>query len=36
MARQLQGPWHLVVDATGALTMNGQGPEKRLQELWQR
>lgn len=33
MASQLQGPWHLVVDATGALTLNGQGPEKRLQEL---
>ncbi len=33
LASQFQGPWHLVVDATGALTLNGQGPEKRLQEL---
>lgn len=33
LAAQLPGPWHLVVDATGALTLNGQGPEKRLQEL---
>ena len=30
---QVQGPLHLVVDATGALTIDGQGPEKRLQEL---
>ena len=30
---QVQGPLHLVVDATGALTLDGQGPEKRLQEL---
>ena len=28
-----QGPLHLVVDATGALTVNGRGPEKRLDEL---
>jgi NAD(P)-dependent dehydrogenase (short-subunit alcohol dehydrogenase family) len=28
-----QGPFHLVVDATGALTVNGRGPEKRLDEL---
>jgi NAD(P)-dependent dehydrogenase (short-subunit alcohol dehydrogenase family) len=28
-----QGPFHLVLDATGALTLNGQGPEKRLDEL---
>jgi NAD(P)-dependent dehydrogenase (short-subunit alcohol dehydrogenase family) len=28
-----QGPFHLVLDATGALTMNGRGPEKRLDEL---
>ena len=27
------GPFHLVLDATGALTVNGQGPEKRLDEL---
>ena len=33
VARQVQGPLHLVVDATGALTLDGQGPEKRLQEL---
>ena len=28
-----QGPLHLVLDATGALTLNGRGPEKRLDEL---
>ena len=28
-----QGPYHLVLDATGALTLNGRGPEKRLDEL---
>lgn len=28
-----QGPFHLVLDATGALTLNGRGPEKRLQAL---
>jgi NAD(P)-dependent dehydrogenase (short-subunit alcohol dehydrogenase family) len=28
-----QGPFHLVVDATGALTVSGRGPEKRLDEL---
>ncbi len=28
-----QGPFHLVLDATGALTVNGRGPEKRLEEL---
>lgn len=28
-----QGPFHLVLDATGALTVNGSGPEKRLDEL---
>jgi NAD(P)-dependent dehydrogenase (short-subunit alcohol dehydrogenase family) len=33
LAAQLPGPWHLVVDATGALSLDGQGPEKRLQEL---
>mgnify|MGYP000482255308 CR=1 FL=1 len=33
LASQFQGPFHLVVDATGALTLQGQGPEKRLQEL---
>ena len=33
MAARVQGPLHLVVDATGALTIDGKGPEKRLQEL---
>ena len=33
LAARLQGPLHLVVDATGALTIDGHGPEKRLQEL---
>ena len=28
-----QGPFHLVLDATGALTLNGRGPEKKLDEL---
>ena len=28
-----QGPFHLVLDATGALMLNGRGPEKRLDEL---
>jgi NAD(P)-dependent dehydrogenase (short-subunit alcohol dehydrogenase family) len=28
-----QGAFHLVLDATGALTLNGRGPEKRLDEL---
>jgi NAD(P)-dependent dehydrogenase (short-subunit alcohol dehydrogenase family) len=28
-----QGPFHLVLDATGALTLSGRGPEKRLDEL---
>jgi NAD(P)-dependent dehydrogenase (short-subunit alcohol dehydrogenase family) len=28
-----QGPFHLVLDATGVLTVNGRGPEKRLDEL---
>lgn len=27
------GPYHLVLDATGALTLDGRGPEKRLDEL---
>jgi len=27
------GPFHLMLDATGALTLNGRGPEKRLDEL---
>ncbi|MDP3700748.1 MAG: SDR family NAD(P)-dependent oxidoreductase [Hylemonella sp.] len=33
LAQQLPGPWHLVVDATGALTLDGRGPEKRLPDL---
>ena len=33
LALQVQGPLHLVVDASGALTIDGHGPEKRLQEL---
>jgi NAD(P)-dependent dehydrogenase (short-subunit alcohol dehydrogenase family) len=28
-----QGPYHLIIDATGALTIDGRGPEKRLAEL---
>jgi len=28
-----QGPIHLVLDATGALTIDGRGPEKRLEDL---
>ena len=32
-ALAVQGPFHLVVAATGALTVNGRGPEKRLDEL---
>ena len=27
------GPFHLIIDATGALTIDGQGPEKSLQAL---
>ena len=33
LAAEVHGPLHLVVDATGALSLDGQGPEKRLQEL---
>lgn len=34
-ARELapQGPWHLIIDATGALQIDGHGPEKRMQDL---
>ncbi len=28
-----EGPFHLLIDATGALTLEGQGPEKRLDDL---
>ena len=33
LAAALTGPFHLVVDATGALTLDGRGPEKRLADL---
>ena len=33
LADRLEGPWHLVVDATGALSVDAAGPEKRLQDL---
>lgn len=33
LALQASGPFQLVVDATGALTLDGRGPEKRLDEL---
>lgn len=29
----MQAPFHLALDATGALSLNGRGPEKRLDEL---
>ncbi len=29
-ATALQGPFHLIIDATGALTIDGQGPEKHM------
>jgi len=29
----LQGPFHLIIDATGALTIDGKGPEKHLGAL---
>jgi NAD(P)-dependent dehydrogenase (short-subunit alcohol dehydrogenase family) len=32
-ALRAQGPFHRIVDATGALTIDGRGPEKRLAEL---
>jgi len=28
-----RGPFHLILDATGALTIDGQGPEKRLESM---
>lgn len=28
-----QGPFHVIVDATGALSIDGQGPEKRLAQV---
>ena len=33
LAATVSGPLHLVVDATGALVLDGQGPEKALQAL---
>jgi len=33
LASRIQGPLHLVVDATGTLTIDGHGPEKRLQDI---
>lgn len=33
LAQQLEGLFHLVVDATGAITLDGRGPEKRLADL---
>lgn len=33
LAVRLEGPWHLVVDATGALSIDEAGPEKRLPDL---
>jgi len=33
LAQTLQGPFHLVIDATGALTLDGRGPEKRLADV---
>lgn len=30
LAQALSGPFQLVIDATGALTLDGRGPEKRL------
>jgi NAD(P)-dependent dehydrogenase (short-subunit alcohol dehydrogenase family) len=32
-AAALQGPFHLIIDATGALTIDGQGPEKHIGAL---
>ena len=33
LAQHITGPLHLVVDATGALSLGSRGPEKRLAEL---
>lgn len=33
LAAALTGPFHLVIDATGALTLDGRGPEKRLADV---
>lgn len=33
LAAALTGPFHLVIDATGALTLEWRGPEKRLADV---
>jgi NAD(P)-dependent dehydrogenase (short-subunit alcohol dehydrogenase family) len=33
LAAQTPGPYHLIIDATGALTLDGQGPEKHMGAL---
>jgi NAD(P)-dependent dehydrogenase (short-subunit alcohol dehydrogenase family) len=33
LAAALTGPFHCVIDATGALTVDGHGPEKRLADV---
>jgi len=33
LAAALTGPFHFVIDATGALTLDGRGPEKRLADI---
>lgn len=33
LAASLTGPFHCVIDATGALTLDGRGPEKRLADI---
>jgi NAD(P)-dependent dehydrogenase (short-subunit alcohol dehydrogenase family) len=33
LAAQSQGPFQLIIDATGALTIDGQGPEKHMGAL---
>ena len=33
LTQYIEGPLHLVIDATGALTIDGHGPEKRLTDV---
>lgn len=33
LAAALSGPFHFVIDATGALTLDERGPEKRLSDI---
>jgi NAD(P)-dependent dehydrogenase (short-subunit alcohol dehydrogenase family) len=33
LVAEAQGPFHLIIDATGALTIDGQGPEKHMGAL---